>query len=175
MIWLFGDSFAANQTSKSWASMIGEVKNLASNGSSEYRILKTYLQCQEKIAETDIVLFVHTSPTRIFLKDDKSISSRLLDTHPHCDIIINDVYEKKEKEFIKILESIWDEEYFYDMFNLVVDKLQVPNSLHVTFFDSERKDVHSLNSVWKAHSGDINHMNEQGNLVVAEIIKQLIR
>jgi hypothetical protein len=175
MIWIFGDSFAASDDSSSWVSKLGAINNFASNGSSEYRIYKTYSKKKFEISNTDKIIFVHTSPTRIFLKNDKDISSRLLGSHPKCDIIINDVYEKKEKEYIKILESIWDEEYFNDVFDLLVDKLQVPNSFHITFFESVRKDVINLNQIWVANPGDINHMNETGNQLVADIICQLIR
>jgi hypothetical protein len=175
MIWIFGDSFATNQTDKSWAANIGKTANFASNGSSEYRILKTYLHHLPDIKHSDTVIFVHTSPTRIFLKHDKTISSRLLQSHTQCDIIINDVYEKKEKEYIKILETIWDDEYFNDMFDLIVDKLQIPNSLHLTFFETTRSDIVSLNHIWCANQGKINHMDEDGNRLTAQIVNQLIR
>jgi hypothetical protein len=177
MIWIFGDSFSASKNLESWVSLLNEpVNNFSSNGSSEYRILKNYYAQQHNIAMTDCVIFVHTSPTRIFLKDDKSISSRQLESHPNCDIIINDVFEKKEKEYIKILESIWDDEYFNDTFNLIVDKLQtVPNSVHLTFFETVRADLIQLNYIWTTNPGNTNHMNEIGNRLVADIVKQLKR
>jgi hypothetical protein len=177
MIWIFGDSFSASNNPKSWVSLLNKpVNNFASNGSSEYRILKNYYAEHHNIGPTDTVLFVHTSPSRIFLKDDRSTSSRQLESHPNCDIIINDVYEKKEKEYIKILESIWDDEYFNDVFDLIVDKLQtVPNSIHITFFETNRNDVVQLNRIWIANSGNINHMNEVGNRLVADIVTQLKR
>jgi len=176
MIWIFGDSFAASKHIESWVGLLNiPVNNFSSNGSSEYRILKNYYAQQHNIAITDIVLFVHTSRSRIFLRDDKSISSRLLGTHPNCDIIINDVFEKKEKEYIKILESIWDDEYFNDVFDLIVDKLQaVPNSIHITFFETTRSDIVQLNHVWTANPGNINHMDITGNLCVADIICKLL-
>ena len=175
MIWIFGDSFSASMDPSSWVSIIGlPVCNFASNGASEYRILKNYNAQKNNIGPNDTILFVHTSPTRIFLKDDKNMSSRQLESHPSCDIIINDVFEKKEKEYIKILESIWDEDYFNDNFNLIVDKLQtVPNSIHITFFESNRTDVVNLNHIWTAHRGTINHMTATGNKLVAVIVDQL--
>ena len=177
MIWIFGDSFSASKNPESWVSLLDEpVNNFATNGSSEYRILKNYYAEHRNIDPTDTVLFVHTSPSRIFLKDNKSTSSRQLESHPNCDIIINDMFEKKEKEYIKILESIWDDEYFNDMFDLIVDKLQtVPNSVHLTFFETTRDDLIQLNHIWTANSGDTNHMNKVGNCLVADIVKQLKR
>jgi hypothetical protein len=175
MIWIFGDSFSASKSPESWVSLLDQpVNNFASNGSSEYRIYKNYYAERCNIGTSDTVLFVHTSPSRIFLKDNRSISSRHLESHTNCDIIINDVFEKKEKEFMQILESIWDDEYFDDIFDLIIDKLQtVPNSIHITFFETNRADVIQLHHVWAANSGNINHMNEDGNRLVANIVKQL--
>jgi hypothetical protein len=176
MIWVFGDSFAADGQLESWVNHIGPTKNFASNGSSEYRILKNYLLQKPNIKETDTILFVHTSQSRIFLKDDKQLSSRTLLSHPNCDIIVHDIFEKKEKYYINILESIWDEDFFNDVFNLIADKLVgVPNSHHVTFFESSRNDLLNLNYIWKNNPGDINHLNNEGNMLVAEIVNQMLK
>ena len=175
MIWIFGDSFASSGQDLSWTSIIGDTQNFASNGSSEYRILKNYLLQKPNIKENDLVLFVHTSQSRIFLKDDRELSSRMLSSHVNCDIIFNDVFEKKEKQYIEILELIWDDEFFNDIFNLIVDKLlEVPNSHHLTFFESSRVELVNLNHIWLTHQGEINHMNSIGNQLVAEIINQLV-
>ena len=174
MIWIFGDSFASSGRDLSWTSIIGDTQNFASNGSSEYRILKNYLLQKSNIKENDLVLFVHTSQSRIFLKDDRELSSRMLSSHTNCDIIFNDVFEKKEKQYIEILELIWDDEFFNDIFNLIVDKLlKVPNSYHLTFFESPRTELINLNHIWLNNQGEINHMNETGNQLVADYIKQL--
>jgi hypothetical protein len=174
MIWIFGDSFASSDQDLSWTSIIGDTQNFASNGSSEYRILKNYLLQKSNIKENDLVLFVHTSQSRIFLKDDRELSSRMLSSHTNCDIIFNDVFEKKEKQYIEILELIWDDEFFNDIFDLIVDKLLgVPNSHHLTFFESPRTEIVNLNHIWLANQGEINHMNETGNRLVADYIKQL--
>jgi hypothetical protein len=62
------------------------------------------------------------------------------------------------------------------MFDLIVDKLQtVPNSVHLTFFETTRDDLIQLNHIWTANSGDTNHMNKVGNCLVADIVKQLKR
>lgn len=175
MIWIFGDSFSSSNHPKSWVNFLGPVTNYSSNGSSQYRIYKNYLYHAPSINETDIVLFVHTSHSRIFLKDDRELSSRSLSSHPNCDIIIHDIFEKKEKHYTDILESIWDEDFFNDVFNLITDKLvSVSNSYHVTFFESSRSDLINLNHIWKNNSGDINHLNHQGNILVAEIVKQML-
>ena len=174
MIWIFGDSFAASRDPSSWTMQLGDVRNCASNGSSEYRIYKTYLKQRHEITVDDTVIFVHTSPSRIFLKNDRITSSRLLESHPTCDIIINDIYEKREKEFINLLESVWDEDFFEDIFDLMIDKLKVPNSYHITFFESPKMEIVNLNHIWVANPGTVNHMTAEGNRLVVDIVKQLI-
>ena len=174
MIYVFGDSFAASRNPDNWVNFLNvEVTNLSNNGSSEYRIWKTFKQYQSKLTDKDICIFVHTSPYRIFLKDDVPISSRAVDTHTHCDLIFNDIYSKNEKQFINVLTTIWDDEYFDDTFTLYVkDLLTVPNSVHITFFPS--KLVDSFHDIWSANKGTTNHMSQTGNRLTAERILKII-
>lgn len=172
-IWIFGDSFASSKHSYAWTSLLsdrGVVINEASNGSSEYRIWKKYHTNKKFIANNDIVIFCHTSPSRIFLKDNVSILSRVLPSHPLCDLIFSDIFTKQENRFIKILKEIWDDEYFQDTYNMLVTDLKsVSNSVHLNFFEEG-----TCNSLWKDWPGEINHLNMTGNqLVFQHIIKQL--
>lgn len=173
MIWVFGDSFSTNMSSASWVAMLSEqhkVVNLSSNGSSEYRIWKNYQNNKHRIHNSDTVIFCHTSPSRIFLKDSESLLSRLLRTHLNCDLIVNDVFSKGESKFVKVLRTIWDDDFFNDTYTLYVDNLkQVPNSIHFTFFESSK--IESLHDVWLANKGTVNHMNVQGNKTVLEFLK----
>ena len=112
-IWVFGDSFASSNHSYAWTSLLsdhGTVINEASNGSSEHRIWKKYQTNKQYIKNNDIVIFCHTSPSRIFLKDTAYSLSRVLPSHPLCDLIFNDIFAKNEKRFIKLLKEVWDEE-----------------------------------------------------------------
>ena len=176
MIWIFGDSFSANTSSSSWTTMLSaqySVTNLASNGSSEYRIWKTYQNHKHKIVEKDTVIFCHTSPSRIFLKDTETLLSRMLSTHRSCDLIINDVFSKRESKFIKVLRTIWDEDFFSDTYNLYLDNLLlVPNSIHFTFFDSTK--VETFKDIWASNPGTINHMTPHGNELILDKIKCII-
>jgi len=170
-IWIFGDSFSANATTHSWTHLLGtygKVVLRSHNGSSEHRIWKTYQQNKRFIKPNDMVIFCHTSSSRIYLKSGTSLLSRTLLSHPFCDLIFNDVFAKKEKKFISILKTIWDDEYFEDTYNLLVDDLKrVPNSVHINFFETG-----IYNSIWQAHPGRINHMDNTGNLLV---LQQLVR
>lgn len=172
-LWIFGDSFAANKDSDSWSSMLGihfESENLATNGSSEYRIWRSYKDNATRIGKEDTVLFCHTSTTRVYLKDSTSLLSRLLPSHPVCDLILSDVFAKKEKKFIAILKEIWDERYFEDTYKLLREDLnKVPNSIHIDFFSRG-----PYNAIWKNNPGNINHMSKQGNrLVLNEVMGKL--
>jgi len=172
-IWIFGDSFASSKHSYAWTSLLadrGTVINQASNGSSEYRIWKKYHANKQLITDNDIVIFCHTSPSRIFLKDNSSLLSRMLPSHPLCDLIVNDIFAKQENRFIKILKEIWDDEYFQDTFDMLVSNLKsVPNSIHLNFFEAG-----VCNTAWKDFPGEINHLNITGNqLVFQHIVKQL--
>lgn len=170
-IWIFGDSFSANTTSHSWTHLLetyGKVVVRSHNGSSEHRIWKTYQQNKRFIKPTDIVIFCHTSSSRVYLKNGATSLSRLLRSHPFCDLIFNDVFVKKETNFINILKTIWDDEYFEDTYNLLVDDLKrVPRSIHINFFDDG-----IYNSIWQAHPGKVNHMDNTGNLLV---LQQIVR
>jgi len=172
-LWIFGDSFATNIHSESWPNSLAlhfESENLATNGSSEYRIWRTYKDNAKRIDPDDTILFCHTSTSRVYLKDNSSLLSRALSSHPFCDIIFADVFAKKEKKFIDILRQIWDDRYFDDTYKLLkADLMQVPNSIHIDFFSKG-----PFNAIWKNNPGNINHMSEQGNrLVLKEILGRL--
>lgn len=169
--WIFGDSFAASTSANSWTHLLetyGNVTAFAQNGSSEHRIWKTYQQNKHRIGNTDTVVFCHTSTSRVYLKNNSSLLSRTLASHPVCDLIFNDVFAKKENKFISILKTIWDDEYFEDTYNLLVEDLRrVPNSVHISFFNPG-----IYNSIWQSHPGKTNHMDATGNLLV---LQQLLR
>lgn len=174
-LFIFGDSFSSSQDSGSWTQLLKnhcEVEMLSANGSSEYRIWKTYKNSINNIQESDKIIFCHTSYTRIFLKDTILSKSRQLRSHPKCDLILEDVFTKNEKDFISIIENIWDEDYLRDTYSLIIkDLLTVKNSFHITFFDNVEH-IESLNHCWKQHPGTINHMNRDGNLLVYDFLKQ---
>jgi hypothetical protein len=170
-IWIFGDSFSANATVHSWTHLLGtygKVVLRSNNGSSEHRIWKTYQQNKRFIKPDDIVIFCHTSTSRVYLKSGSDLLSRKLLSHPVCDLIFGDVFAKKETKFINILKTIWDDEYFEDTYNLLVEDLKrVPRSVHINFFDDN-----IYNTIWKENPGKVNHMNNTGNLLV---LQQLVR
>jgi hypothetical protein len=171
-IWIFGDSFAASKHKHSWTKLLnGRVVNRATNGSSEYRIWKAYQQAKVDIKPADKIIFCHTSYSRVYLKNTVvDLLSRLLPTHRFCDIIIADVQHKQESKFINILKSIWDDVYFYDNYNLLVEDLKrVPNSIHINFFEDS-----AYRYAYQNHPGTINHMDTEGNSIVGMQVSKLL-
>jgi len=171
-IWIFGDSFAASKHRHSWTkSLNGHVINRASNGSSEYRIWKTYQQNKANIDSNDKVIFCHTSYSRVYLKDTiTDLLSRLLPSHMFCDIILADIQHKQETKFIDTLKTIWDDTYFYDQYKLLEEDLKrVPNSIHINFFEDT-----AYRYTYVCHKGNINHMSQEGNLVIGMEVNKLL-
>jgi hypothetical protein len=178
MIYVFGDSFSA--WSNGWPNLIG-AQTHGYRGSSEYRILKTYKQHFKTISSNDTVIFCHTHPSRVYLKDNnKELSSRLLRTHVFCDILFKDIYHKKEQKFIDTLETIWDDEYFRYMYDKIVqDCLRVNNSIHITFFNTiadKYPEMIDLSHIYCEHAGNRhhNHLTKLGNELVAQRINELL-
>jgi hypothetical protein len=173
-LYIFGDSFSVSNKD-SWAEMLEneyKIYNFSSNGSSEYRIWKNYQNIKDKI-KNDKVLFCHTSPSRIFLKNQENFSSRMLPSHPFCDLIFSDIYAKKEKKFQKILQQIWDEDFFSDTYQLMLtDSLKIKNSTHISFFDIDH--CVSFRDIWKNYPGNINHLSVQGNIEIYQNLKTLL-
>lgn len=172
MIHVFGDSFSIDNSNDSWVTRLNAT-SYSTCGASEYRIWKTYQSNKHLIKPNDTVLFCHTFPYRVFLKNNSTLLSRLLPSHPFCDIIINDIIAKKESKFISVLKTIWDEDYFYDTYLLLVNDLKkVPNSFHFTFFESTL--MHSFYETWINNKGNINHLTVSGNNAVYKDIKKWI-
>jgi hypothetical protein len=170
-IWIFGDSFSSSKSADSWTQLLspyGQAVIKSSNGSSEYRIWKTYQENKNNIDFDDRIIFCHTSYSRVFLKNSETLLSRLLPTHPLCDLIFSDVLAKNENKFVKILKTIWDDDYFKDTYDLLLKDLKtVPRSIHINFFEPG-----IYNSIWEKYPGKINHLDSTGNLLV---VQQLAR
>jgi len=173
-LYIFGDSFSVSNKN-SWVEMLKDqydVYNYSTNGSSEYRIWKNYQNLKKTIIDSKI-LFCHTSPTRIFLKNTETFSSRLLPSHPYCDLIFSDIHAKKEKKFQEVLDQIWDEDFFTDTYQLMLTNLlSIENSTHISFFDVNCDT--SLQEIWKQFPGTINHLTDVGNYEVYKIVKNLL-
>ena len=174
-IFIFGDSFAADPVG--WARQLkGEINNFAENGIGEYKIykaLQTFLNFEKAV-------ICHSSPWRVH--------ARIHPVHKdnpkryNNDFMLNDVeYHSKINKDMKVvneyLEKYYDPEYQEDTYGLFLDKLmKIPNTIHITFHDPEdtKQIPHNFNHIYKQHPGNINHMSDEGNKIIAEKIQKLL-
>ena len=174
-IFVFGDSFAADPNG--WTKVLeGEISNFAENGIGEYKIYKA----AQTFLNFDKAIICHSSPWRVH--------TRKHPVHKHNpkrfnnDFMLNDVeyHSKINKEMqvvYEYLKNYYDPEYQGDTYRLLVDELmRMPNTIHITFHDpNDTKQIqHNFNHIYKTHPGDINHMSEAGNKIIAEEVKKLI-
>ncbi len=174
-VFVFGDSFAADPTG--WARMLdGDVSNFAENGIGEYKIyksLQTYLNFDKAVV-------CHTSPWRVHTRIHPVHKSN--PTRSNNDFMLNDVeyYSKINKDMKLVneyLKNYYDPEYQEDTYQLFVDKLMnISNTIHITFHEPKdtKKITHNFYDIYKQHPGDINHMSEDGNKIIAEKIQALL-
>ena len=174
-IFVFGDSFAANPNG--WVKLLGpDVINFSENGIGEYKIYKKVLSN----TGFDKAIICHTSPWRVHTRKHPVHKNDPL--RCNNDFMLNDVeyYSKINKEMNTVqeyLKNYYDPDYQSDMYDLIVNRLfQIRNTVHITFHDPDdtKKITHNFNHVWKQHPGDINHMSDQANEIIAEAMKDFI-
>ena len=177
---IIGDSFAASDNAQSWVNLLDhEVTNLSSCGSSQYRILKKLIEV--RISDFDHVLLVHTSPYRIYIENNPLHFHTA--SHRHCDLIYSDVQAYRGVEFAD--HAIWWFENAVDLPQCeLVHKLLVSHSeqllqntarTHISFFDGcNLPFVHNFSPFYHDHPGSINHMNDIGNLLVSQKLREII-
>ena len=175
---IFGDSFASHDPN-GWTCHLGEdfeVTNLASNGASQYRLLKNVLDTN--LDQIDFVIVVHTSPNRIYIEKNPYYQDS--NTHFNCDLIYEDIRSRKPNIFAQHVtwwfENIFDLDQANYMHRLMCEKIKCvlsgKSALHMSFFELDRIDnVKILHHIWKKYPGINNHLNETGNRLVAEFVK----
>lgn len=180
-IWIIGDSFSTNMSSKSWTNLLSddaEIINLSKNGISEYRIYRTFLENKHILSKEDTIIFCHTNPYRIFIPDHINYPTRNKSTHSECDLVLGDV--KRHGIFWRAVSYVfikyfYDEEFYksyFDLMFLEMDKIKEKGCkvIHITGFESQNSII-SMNDIFLNHRGNINHLTEEGNKLVAERIK----
>jgi hypothetical protein len=163
-----GDSFAADWSKKyndvcGWVNMLEsdyDVTNIAQAGVSEYKIYKQL----EKIDTT---------------KFEPIHKNDLL--HNDCDIIYSDAEEHIENDIMKtavdFYGNIFHPEYFCFINDLIYKEIYkiTSNAIHITFFDSfYDDDVLKFEDIFLSYKGNINHLNEKGNRLFYNIIKNTL-
>ncbi len=181
-ILICGDSFAADWTKKyngsGWVNMLLDdylVTNIAEAGVSEYKIFKQLESIDVNIF--DKVIVSHTSPYRIPVKEHPIHSNDIL--HYNCDLIYSDLKEHKDEPLIQsaidFYENLFDLDYACFIHDLIIKEIcsKHKNLINITFF-SMNKNMYNFEDVYLNNKGLINHMNDQGNLIIYNKIKELI-
>ena len=175
---VFGDSFAASNHEDSWAKNLSlTTDNFSTNGSSEYRIWKKI--CNTDLAKYDVAVVVHTSPNRMYTATNNIYPPNR--SHGKSDLIYTDLEDKRGNKYadgaIWWFENVFDIAHAEDMHRLLVadcmKKVTIP-CIHLTFFDLDIDCVINLHKIWQRQSGLINHMNTNGNMMVAKKVDSML-
>ena len=179
-ILICGDSFAVDWTKQfpddsGWVNEF-EAINLAQAGVSEYKILKQ-LQSVD-LNQFDRIIVAHTSPYRVHVENNPLHKESVL--HKDCDLIYSDLENADTSNPIvdaglKYYKHIFDMEYYKDMYELIQEeiiKMTTPRqTIHITFFKDVNADKNFYN-VFHKHRGVMNHLDDKGNRIVSDYIKQ---
>jgi len=181
-ILICGDSFATDWTKKyngtGWVNMLTKdysVTNIGEAGVSEYKIYKQLESIN--IEKFDKIIVSHTSPYRIPVKEHPVHSKDIL--HYNCDLIYSDLKEHKNNDLVKcaidFYENLFDLDYACFVHDLIIKEMNVKykNLINITFFSSN-KNMYNFEDVYLGNKGLINHMNDKGNKIIYNKIKEII-
>ena len=187
---IVGDSFAADWTplypSKiGWPNMLAEiynVTNVAQAGCSEYKILKQLTTVD--LEKFDTVLISHTMHDRVHTAQHPIHSNDVL--HMHCDLIladieyhhVNGISNQSVSAAFGYFKYHYDDIFYKDIYNLLLEKINAITSKVQTIHISHNEDIEvdlNFKTVYKTHSGLINHYSDQGNKEVFEKIHHFIK
>lgn len=182
-----GDSFAAdwqsvNSDFPGWWQLLGNqhsTMNVAQAGCGEYKIYQQLLN--QNLDQYDYIIVCHTSPYRIHTCRNPFHTTGL---HANSDLILSDIEAKPHSEARQHLlfwfTNIFDIDYAKDIHGMIRQSirelLKDRPCLHINFFDQDLQlpEDLNLNPIWQAHPGPVNHLNQQGNILAYETVKQRI-
>ena len=182
---IVGDSFACDWSKKykgvkGWPNLLDKnynITNIAEAGVSEYKI---YLQLKsQNLSKFDKIIVSHTSAYRIPIQEHPIHKGDLL--HNKCDIIFSDVKEHIHNPVMKTAYDFYSEIFYPDYFIFIntlifneIYKLS-SNAVHITFFDNfYDESVKKMENIFLNHKGNINHLDETGNLIVYNQISEYL-
>jgi len=176
---IIGDSFSENMCNHSWVTQLGySITNLSDCGIGEYKIYQKI----NSIKFSDFSLFVvsHTSPNRIYIENNPLYKDN--PRYQNCDLLYADVKSKEPNCFASKIswwyENVFDIDHAEFMHNLLVNyiiDIMPQSTIHLTFFNTHNSKLLNYNEIWKKNPGDINHLNMQGNIEVANRVKKILR
>jgi hypothetical protein len=154
-----------------------DVTNIAQAGVSEYKIYKQL----EKIDTTKFehIIVSHTSAYRIPIEEHPIHKDDSL--HDNCDIIYSDAEVHIENNIMKtavdFYVNIFHPDYFCFINDLIFKEIQkiTPNAIHITFFDNfYDNNILKFEDIFLSHKGNINHLDEKGNSLFYNMIKNIL-
>ena len=199
MIAFCGDSFCADyklisEDNLGWPYLVANklgmsIASFGIAGSCQYRILKQAEILFEK-KSCNIIVICHTSPFRIYAPEHPL--RRIDPLHFSSDFVPADTFKKKkyyEKDpYISAARSfykyLFDDTHQIDIHQLICQRIEYICSkqnikiLHTSGFEYEDffkfKSFTSISHIVHNYAGSVNHLNQEGNILLAELIYQKI-
>lgn len=174
-ILICGDSFSSD--TNGWPKYLHDnVTNRSERGVGEFKIFQQTYDHKT----FDKLIVCHTSPWRIHTTSHPLHKDNA--QRPNNDFMIADLeHHSKHNDEIKHIYSYikkytdWD--YVKFVYDMIVEKLlSLPNSIHITFHSPEdtKKITNNYHDVWQKYKGNINHLNQIGNEIVAKRIQTML-
>jgi hypothetical protein len=183
---IVGDSFAADWSpvcakANGWVNLLAQhhdVINAAQAGSSEYRIMRQIRECYLP-GQFDAVVVTHTSPYRLFTKNNPVKQRDAL--HTHCDLIYSDteyhagllknLFNHSLHSALGFFQHHFDLDHAEDIYGLIRKEIaqiladtktvNIETPLVPTEFWCSQSHVVISEDMFRV--GDINHMDEKSN------------
>lgn len=197
-ILIVGDSFSANWSIKykdylGWPDLLAshyDVTNVSQAGVSEYKILKQ-LRLVGNVKQFDCVILSHTCPYRVNTRRHPVHYNDSL--HEHADLIYSDINYHAGRLLGWLNRSLisaksffvhhFDMEYQEIVYQLIKNEIAkitdgIPTisliNRNVPAMFIEHKDI-NLTQIQLDNQGHINHLSEEGNIIVYKIIKEHLK
>jgi len=176
---IFGDSFSADSTQHSWPWLLEQkytVQNYSLRGASEYRLYCSFMNNLATAQSADAVVFFHTNPQRVFIPDHVNYMRRSTHSHPHSDMVANDVMSDATWKNIADMyyRNFFDEGFQNTIYAMLIQNIssRLTNALHCSGFDVPV--AKSFYELRETHPGSLNHLDTNGNQIVCNYIEQWI-
>ena len=176
---IVGDSFSSDYGDHSWITMLSKnyaIQNFSQRGISQYRLHDLVCKNLQCLQNSDFVIIFHTNPDRIYVPDHVKFFTRELSSHPFCDMVSSTVLQ--DPDFKQQAQIYY--KYFFDqhqqnvLYNLLLENIkQITNNLktiHCSGFETGL--VKSFAEVFVQYRGNVNHLNETGNRLMYNYIKE---
>lgn len=197
-ILIAGDSFAADWTVKypdqfGWPNLLANkhsVKNLAQAGVSEYKIYQQVMSVND-INYYDFFIICHTSPYRIVTRKHPVHYDDVL--HHNADLILTDLdyhahtlngfFNRSLQAARLYVNHHYDIQYYQTTYNLFVDSIaqKLPKNKTILIGNnlnykkiSNSKYLIDCKKIQKTHPGLINHLSNEGNQMLFNLVDDKI-